>query len=273
LLTPLHAVPSKTIILQSQRPEAVQGWQGRCCASVAAWAERQGFAYRFEGDELLARVPSSLRSRFVDQAVVLADLARLLWLREVLEEGFNRAVWVDADILLFRDFDLPAGGDHVGREVWVQRAGGGLRTFRKVHNAWLQIARDSVWLPFYINRASALLERVTPPVVPQFIGPKLLTAWHNIAAFNVEERVGMCSPLTMKDLLVHARGPHRDGPGSAVQRLRRGHRAALCGLNLCASYENRREDGVCHGNGDYEDLIEALLSGRLDRVLLGGDHA
>ncbi len=257
-----------TIVLQSQAPERLEGWQGRCCESVRSWAEVKGFAYRFEGDELFGRVPAELRQRFADQPVVLADLARLLWLQAVLEEGFERAIWVDADVLLFRDLDLAGPGDYLGREVWIQGDLRRPRSFRKVHNAWLQFHRDSVFLPYYIDRALTLLQRVQPPVVPQFIGPKLLTAWHNIAAFDVEERIGMSSPLVTRELL----GLLRDGPGSntpALRLLADGHRQGLCGLNLCASYESRTEDSVQHGPGDYDELIDGLLARRLDGVLPG----
>ncbi len=257
---------SNTIVLQSQARERLEGWQGRCCESVRSWAEVKGFAYRFEADELFGRVPAELRRCFAEQPAVLADLARLQWLKDVLSEGFARAIWVDADVLLFRDFDLAGPGDYLGREVWIQGDLRRPRSFRKVHNAWLQFHRDSVFLPYYIDRASALLQRAKPPVVPQFIGPKLLTAWHNIAAFNVEERIGMSSPLVTRELL----GLLRDGPGTdtpALRLLADGHRQGLCGLNLCASYENRTEDGVHHGPADYDELIDGLLAQRLDDVL------
>ena len=257
-----------TVVLQSQRADAVKGWQGRCLASVQSWAEQRGYAYRFEGDAFLKRLPAALCERFSEQTVVLTDFARLLWLQEVLREGFQRAIWVDADLLLFRDFEPPDDGDWLGREVWVQRDGSRLRRYRKVHNAWLQFGRASAFLPFYIERATVLLERVKAPVVPQFIGPKLLTAWHNIAPFGVEERIGMGSPLVLRDLLAFARGEECGNPGfQALGLLAAGHAATLCGLNLCASYEDRVEDGVRHSARDYDDIVDALLKGCLAEAL------
>jgi len=257
-------VSASTIVLQSQREDRLHGWQGACCASVEAWAGARGFTYRFEGDECFARIPAYLRRRFGDQPVVLMDLARLLWLREVLEEGYVRALWIDADVLLFRPFAPAGAGDWLGREHWIQKRAGRLRTYPKVHNAFLQIDAGSSFLPFYIDRAAHLLERVDPPVVPQFIGPKLLTAWHNLVPFNVEERIGMCSPLVMRDLLAVARDGDGAAPAPALERLLRGHAQSLCGLNLCASYEGRDDGGLRHESGDYGALVEALESGRLD---------
>lgn len=250
----------ETIVLQSQRPDRLQGWQGRCCDSVQAWARRHGLAYRRCGDELFERVAEPLRQRFAAQPVVLSDLARLLWLQEVLDEGYRTAIWCDADVLLFRDFSLaPApAADRVGRECWVQHTDGRLRSYRKVHNAWLQVGAGSAFLAFYIDRALALLHRARPPFVPQFLGPKLLTAWHNIVPFEVEERVGMLSPLAMQELLGR---PSVAGP--ALAALRSGHAQPLCALNLSASCEGREVDGVCHGSNGYNALIDGLLGGAI----------
>lgn len=254
-----------TIVLQSQSPIRLDGWQGRCCASVAAWARNHGYTYRHEGDEFLDRVPARLRRRFAGQRVVLSDLARLHWLRTVLEEGYERAIWVDADVLVFRDFAPPARGDLVGRECWIQFQDRALRSYRKVHNAWLQFAAGSALLPFYTERAEALLRLADAPVVPQFIGPKLLTAWHNIVPFAVEERVGMLSPRCLHELLTP---PHQPAP--ALDRLASGHRTPLCALNLCASLEGRGTDGVMHDADAYHRVIDGLLDGsllgRLDRT-------
>lgn len=245
----------KTIVLQSHRPERLKTWMGSCCDSVRGWAERQGFDYRLDGDALFARVPAALRERFASQKVVLSDLARLLWLQELLDSGYARAIWCDADVLLFTDFSPATSGDRFGRECWVQTQDGRLRAYRKIHNAWMQFEAGSATLAFYIDRSRHLLERAQAPVVPQLIGPKLLTAWHNIAPFSVEERVGMLSPLAMHELL---------GDGDrALRMLRRGHADTLCALNLSASYENRDADGVMHQGPDYHRLVDALCSGEL----------
>ncbi|WOJ92528.1 hypothetical protein R0135_12125 [Congregibacter variabilis] len=228
---------------------------GSCCASVSSWASQQGFDYLLDGDALFDRIPVTLRARFAAQVVVLSDLARLYWMREVLESGYDRAIWCDADVLIFEQFTPADSGDRFGRECWIQQDGGKLRRYRKIHNAWMQFSAGSPTLAFYLDRARLLLERTESPVVPQFIGPKLLTAWHNIAAFSVEERVGMLSPLVMAELL--------DGGDRALQMLRAGHAEPLCALNLSASYENREVDGVMHDGHDYQQLVEQLSSGAM----------
>lgn len=245
---------TSTIVLQSHRSDRRDGWMAQCVASVRAWAQHHGFAYRWLDDALFDFVPHDLRLRYAEQPVVLSDLARLRWAQQVLHEGADQVIWCDADLLIFRDF-APRDRESFGRECWVQHRNGRLRSYRKIHNAWLQCRRDSVVLPFYIDRAMALLARAEAPVVPQFIGPKLLTAWHNIAPFGVEERVGMLSPLVLAELLTT--------PGPAVSALRAGHGDPLCALNLSASYENRTTDGVCHGSTDFDAVIQGFTEGDL----------
>ncbi|WP_439100791.1 hypothetical protein [Congregibacter sp.] len=242
----------KTMVLQSQRPGVLPAWQRRCCDSVRAWSKQRGFEYSFCGDELFRPLPPALREKLRVQPVVATDLARLLLMREALRAGYERAIWCDADLLIFRDFE-PLTLDHsFGREVWVQGRDDGVHSYRRIHNAWLQFTADSPILPFYIDRATAMLERVQMPVVPQFIGPKLLSALHNIVGFHVEERVGMLSPLSMRDLL--------SGAGPALTELRDSHSEGLCAVNLCASYVGKNSDGVCHSDEDYTAAVRALIA-------------
>jgi hypothetical protein len=241
----------RTIVLQSQRPGPLPDWQRLCCDSVRAWARARNFEYRFCGDELFNRITPALREKFRAQPVVIADLARLIWLRESLQSGFERAIWCDADLLVFRDFAPEAIAHAFGREIWVQGRDDGVHAYRRIHNAFLLFEAGSSLLPFYIDSAVSMLQRVKAPVVPQFIGPKLLSALHTLLGFNIEERVGMLSPLAMRDVLA--------GGGPAADELVAGHEVPLCAVNLCASYVGRDSDGVLHDDSDYLAAAEALL--------------
>jgi hypothetical protein len=163
---------------------------------VRTWALKQGFEYRFLDDDLFDYLPSrELLLRY--NVVIASDLARLRWLRHLLLD-YDRVIWCDADFLII-DVDgfKPLRSRYaVGREVWVdQTTDGQLKAFKKVHNAYLQFDRGNAFLEFYIETAEHLLERNTGGVPNQFIGPKLLTALHNVAGLTVHEQAGMVSPI------------------------------------------------------------------------------
>lgn len=222
-------------ILQSHNPNAVTPWIQACLQSVRNWAADQGYDYQFIGDELLAALPDDLKRKTASQPVVSSDLGRLIWLQQRLDEGAETAVWLDADTWIFNpaEFHLPAANAAVGRECWIQADGRRWRCYRKVHNAALMFRTDNSLLPFYRETAERLLRaHAGTRVVPQLIGPKLLTALHSACQLPVWEQAGVFSPAVIADLM--------RGGGAALQLLlKRG--APPAAANLCQSSVARGE--------------------------------
>jgi hypothetical protein len=218
-----------TLVIQSHRDPLPAAWIARCLASVRAWAAAWGFDYRFLGDELLARVPPRLRAKTRERMVVATDYARLVVLREAFAAGYERAVWCDADFLVIDPgrLVLPEESYAFGREVWIQPEGRRLRARIKVHNAFMVYSRGNPFLDFYLHGAERILDAHRGPMVPQLVGPKLLTALHNLIGCPVVEAAAMLSPTVEADLL--------DGDGAALALLRRHSPAAPAGANLSAS--------------------------------------
>jgi hypothetical protein len=157
---------------------------------VSDWCALNSYEYRFLGDELFEGVPGVLLEKTQDQVVIASDLARLRVLQDALNEGYQAVVWLDADFLIFNAaaFVLPDSPYAVGREVWVQQDNNDkLRVYNKVHNAFLMFRQGNSFLDFYAETAQRLLARNQGMVPPQFIGPKLLTALHNVAVLPVLE--------------------------------------------------------------------------------------
>jgi len=232
-------------------------------ASVNAWAEGRGHGYRSLGDALFDRLPAWVLAKTEGRGAVRADLARLLWIREVLaENAWDRVAWLDADVVVIAPdvLDLWGPASHAfGRECWVEPGRGeqGPRVRRHVHNAVCVFGPDDPVLPFLIHVAEGLLRRVTPGrFPPQFIGPKLLSHLHGVADFPLIDSVGMASPLVLRDLT----SPAGDGAALACLRAahRGGHGAPLAALNLCASLVGRTVDGV--------SVTDALVTAALDRL-------
>ena len=219
-----------TLVVQSHRKDLPFAWLRDCLDSVAAWADSNGFDYRFIGDEMFDLVEAGLLARIGEQTVIATDLGRLRLLQQGLESGYDCVIWCDADFLIFRpdEFILPTHAFAFGREIWVQNDDNGrMRAYPKLHNAFMMFRRGNACLEFYLDTAERLVRLNQGGMPPQFIGPKLLTALHNIARFPVMDSAGMLSPLVMRDLLA--------GGGDALELLRQKSAVVLAGVNLSSS--------------------------------------
>jgi len=248
-------VKSSTLVIQSHRNPLPFDWLGVCLDSVRQWAEDNRFDYRFlTDDRLFATVPIELLQKTRDQIVIATDLGRLRLLQQGLAESYQTVVWCDADFLIFNteNFILPETDYALGREVWVQENNKGkLKTYRKVHNAFLMFRQGNSFLDFYADSAQHLLELNQGSMPPQFIGPKMLTALHNIVVCPVMENAGMLSPLVMRDLI--------KGGGKALDMFRQKSSVALDGANLSASLIKFSFD-------EMQGLINCLREGGLSRL-------
>ena len=242
---------SSTLVIQSHRKPLPLPWLQRCLASVRDWAQVNAYDYRFVGDEIFDSLAPDLLQKAGSQRVIASDLARLVSLRRGLDEGYSCVVWCDADFLIFDAdrFILPANEFALGREVWVQPdQQQRVRAYVKVHNAMLVFRRDNSFLDFYLASAERLLRLNEGSMPPQFIGPKLLTALHNIARFPVMETAGMLSPMVMRDRLA--------GGGDALSLFRKKSQQAAAGANLSSSLS--QSEGLI--DSDMDRLIDLLFA-------------
>lgn len=240
----------RTLVIQSHRSPLPYAWLEPCLSSVREWCSLNGYDYRFLDDALFDTLPAALLEKTRAQKVIATDLARLHQLREALAEGYKTVLWLDADFLVFnpQKMVLPTAPYAVGREIWVQQdKREKLRVYKKVHNAFLMFRQENSFLNFYCETATRLLEQNTGTMPPQFIGPKLLTALHNITRLPVMEAAGMLSPLVIRDLL--------NGEGDALSLHAKHSSAPLGGANLCSSSCDREEISAT----EMTRLVEQLL--------------
>ncbi len=240
----------KTLVIQSHRDPLPFAWLQRCLDSVADWAQHNDYDYRYLGDGIFDPLAQDLLEKTHSQRVIASDLARLVSLQQGLAEGYECVVWCDADFLIFNPaaFVLPPVAYALGREVWVQRdRQQKLRAFVKVHNALLMFRSGNPFLDFYRETAERLLRQNKGTMAPQFIGPKWLTAVHNIALCPVMENAAMLSPLVMRDCLA--------GGGEALELFRRKSAYIGAGANLSSSLTER--EGL--GDAEMDQLIDLLL--------------
>ena len=158
-----------TVVIQSYRTVAVPVWIETCMQSVRDWALSAEFSYEFVGDEIFDLLPDDYRQAAVGRIPVLTDLGRLLLIRRALEGRFDRAIWVDADVLVFHAdcLSVPANMDYAFcREVWVQtnhRRPHNLKCFRNVHNAFCLFERGNPFLDFYIHACERIVGAAAGP--------------------------------------------------------------------------------------------------------------
>ncbi len=244
-----------TVVLQSHRSPLPREWLGHCIDSVKMWCAENCYEYQFIGDELFEDVPQSIMDKTHGQLTIASDLARLLRLRELLKHH-RRVVWCDADFLIFnpKKFVLPRSKFALGREVWIQHKDGRenkLVSHTKVHNAFLMFERDNVFLDFYIDAATRLVDLNTGTMSPQYIGPKFLTGIHNVAQCPVLETAGMLSPLVVNAV--------EKGSGPALELFRRRSPQPIAAANLC--------DSLCASG----ELSPATIERSIERLLHSGE--
>lgn len=220
----------QSLVIQSHRTPLPFTWLQDCLNSVQSWATVNKFDYQWLSDEIFELVDPVLIEKTETQKVIASDLARLKAIQQALAKGYQHVIWCDADFLIFHPekFILPEASFALGREVWIQEdKGKKLRAYTKVHNAFMMFCQGNYFLDYYTASAEQLLHTNYGKMPPQFIGPKLLTALHNIVSCPVMETAGMLSPLVIEDIL--------KGGGKALQLFKQKSSCFPAGANLSSS--------------------------------------
>lgn len=230
----------KTIVYQSFRTENVPEWMRLCLQSVPAWAEAQGYDYAFHDDSFFDQLPDWYREKAAgtDYPMWLwSDLARLLQARHYLQNGYERAVWVDADLLVFdeKHFLLPDVPLAFCREVFIwpldpdprKRIPSALKTFLRdvragqpfagsmdpaqysVNNAVFACTRERLgFLDFYIRGAELIVKDTSQERLSGLaVGTGFLKFLPHFYAFEQLRNVASPGPFVLHDLLAGG-GPY-----------------------------------------------------------------
>lgn len=184
----------RVLVLQSDKPPPRAAWRRLCLASARSWAAGQGYGYRFLGDELFDPIPENVRLACQDVVLPLTDIGRLLWLQKLLEEGWNRVIWLDADILIFGP-DLRIEAEAVGREVWISKGlKEGFRAAESVNNCVLSMTAKSPLLARLLDATLSEAATFRAPPHPRTLGPDLFRRLHRAQPLPVAADIAMASP-------------------------------------------------------------------------------
>jgi len=248
----------KTVVFQSYRTDDVPPWIATCMDGVRHWSAAKSFDYRFIDDQFFDLLPADYRKKAEGRLPVLSDLARLIMARNLILEGYEKTIWIDADVLIFdpEGFDIAIDGSFCFcREIWVQpSATEGIRVFRNVHNAVCVFVKGNSFLEFYIDACQKIIGGMeeNKAMVNQIVGPKLLSALHNMIGYPLIENVGMLSPLVLQDI-------DKLG-GVALDLLVDNMPTPMQAANLCSSLAGSVIDDI--------DLSHIMMERIVDRLLM-----
>jgi len=222
----------KTLVFQSYRSFEPGSWIGLCLDSVHAWALRNGYSYIFLGDELFDPVPRWYRDRCGAQILPVTDLARLLHAARYLREGWDRVIWVDADVLVFvpERFAVDDRWSYaLCHEAVVYRDDvNGHRIVAGVNNSVSLYRRANPFLGFYINACQSIVTNAHGPLEPLVVGTSFLTGLRRLVPFPLLATVGLFNEPVLDDLATGR---------SAFLRLLAGARPGpFYAANLCRSH-------------------------------------
>jgi len=223
----------RTIVIQSYRTTHIERWIQRCMQTVQEWATNSGYEYEFIDDALFEYVPRQLRDKSSTSLLPLTDIARLGVLQERLASAYDRAIWLDADVVIFRPDQLriPAkSGASLCHEIWSYTdAQGQVHHRRGINNAAMVFDRGHPLLGFLHHAALELYGHLEPTQIrTTTLGTDFLSKLGRLYPMRLLTQVACLSHL-----LVHALSANQQPELLQEHAKRFGH--PFHAANLCRS--------------------------------------
>ncbi|RUL72741.1 hypothetical protein EKH80_17045 [Dyella choica] len=260
----------RTIVIQSYRDTQVEPWVRRCMQTVKDWARHRGYDYEFVGDALFDFMPARMRNKNGPSLLPQTDMARLGLLHDRLNRNYERAIWLDADVLVF---DQAAFAIHDGcgalfcHEVWTSlNAEGELTHWRGINNALMMFERGHPLLDFLRFATIQLHDHFDAAALSRTaLGTDLLTKLGRVIPLRVHTQVACLSPLLIRAAYY---GDHPEWLRShATERGQPFHAANLCRALLSSVSPFNPAQGALN-SGQILQLIEQVIETR-GSVLFG----
>jgi hypothetical protein len=219
----------RTVVFQSFRTNDVPEWINRCMASVQGWATSRGFEYKFIDDRLFDYVPDKYRQKIKDK-IILSDLARLLASKQLLTEGHQRTIWVDADIIVF-DPDawlIPTEHDYYfcHEMAPVNKTAQGVQFDVRANNSVSVFSAGNQFQDFYIDSCRKILDQKDSPD-HWGLGTHFLSWVRRAYPIPLMSNIGVFCAALLKDIM--------KGTAEVMPWYIRAQNVPLVAANLCAS--------------------------------------
>ena len=243
----------RTVVYQSFRTSNVPAWMTACMESAKQWAQASGFEYRFYDDQFFGFCPPWYREQVSNHILLMSDLARLVAGKALLDEGFERVIWVDADLLIFAPSAFKVHADTpfaFCRELWVGWENGKFVGWPRVNNAVCTFARGNSFLDFYIDAAQRIVRQALK-LDPLSIGTTFLTGLHALMPIPQIQSVGTFNPILMDYLA--------QGRLEPLSEYRTKFANPIAAANLCGSFSGKTVQGVLMSEAIYAGAVSQLL--------------
>lgn len=250
----------KTIVYQSFKADDVPSWLGRCLDSVMQWSRNNGFDYVRE-DNFYDYVPDWYVKKAQNKINVIADLARLKLARKYLDQGYERVIWMDADVIIFNpeNLTIETTESHLlCNEVWLDTAdnvdfgAGEIFCASKITNSITMFTQDSKFLDFYIEATESIVKRNVGYLSKLCVSTNFFTPLSKIVYLPLFHQVGLFSPILMHGIV----SDDQEILQSYVQSLG----SPVYAANLCYSFRNKTYKGLSISDALFDETITKLLS-------------
>ena len=253
---PVDGNTLKTVVYQSYRTRDVAGWLRRCMHSTQSWAAAEGFDYRFIDDSFFDCVPDWYRRGAGGNVQVLSNLARIVVAKQLLAAGYDRTIWVDADVLVFdpQSFRINVTSEFAFcREIWMTRRWGAAVKVFRVNNSVTVFVSGNSFIDFAIWAHEDLVRRGTQ-ILAHGTSTRLLTVLHHATPLPLLDNVGLLSPIVARDIVA------RDG--ALAREYAAAHGTPIYAANLGASLRGVVSSGITLSDADFEHVVDVLDKGR-----------
>lgn len=190
------------MVIQSFRRANVPDWIERCLKSVRDWTAHKGYEYCFYGDEFFDLCGAEYLTRVSGNVRSITNLARLEATKIKLAEGYQRVIWLDADVFVFAPLQFSMDTDAAyafGHEAWVEaNADGSARPCETaLHNAAFIFTsrQDDLDLFIHIIRHTVRHRTITSNYQ---VGVKLISGLAYPLNIETIKGVGMFSPAVLQ---------------------------------------------------------------------------
>jgi hypothetical protein len=219
----------RTVIIQSYRADGVPAWINGCLQSVRQWSSEQGFDYQLAGDDSFRLCGEDYLVRVGDNIRSITNLSRLILVQRAHLAGYDRAIWLDADVFVFAPEQLRidlTSRYAFARETWISRmAADTWSAFAGVNNSVFVCMAGEPDLEWLISTTRHIARHRQIDSNYQ-VGGDLIRGMRASLNFQVVENVGMFSNHIVTSL---ARGED-----AVLHAQARFHGKPVYAANLCA---------------------------------------